>query len=83
MKEGPKNRHNNYIDLEKNTARVQMMSFHLAEYYFRSQRFPEAAALYEQANIDNLSNREICRYEISPGLFLFHPAAVCTGKAFI
>src|SRR5258706_8549904 len=24
-----------YIDLQKNTARIQMMNFHLAEYYYR------------------------------------------------
>ena len=48
-----------YIDVEKNEARVQMMNFHLAEYYFRSQRFGEAVAQYENAGIANLSNREI------------------------
>ncbi|MBC7947098.1 MAG: hypothetical protein H7Y42_04405, partial [Chitinophagaceae bacterium] len=32
-----------YIDVEKNTARVQMMSFHLGEYYFRKQDFSRAA----------------------------------------
>ena len=32
-----------YIDLEKNNARVQMMNFHLGEYYFRRQEFSEAA----------------------------------------
>src|SRR5579875_1234675 len=48
-----------YINLTKNNARVQMMSFQLAEFYFRHQRFSDAVALYEQANISNLSNREI------------------------
>src|SRR5688572_11542175 len=31
-----------YIDLEKNTARVQMMNYHLAEYYFARQNFTRA-----------------------------------------
>src|SRR5689334_15773090 len=48
-----------YIELEKNNARVQMMHFHLGEYYFRNQQFSEAVAEYQAANIDNLSNREI------------------------
>lgn len=48
-----------YIDVEKNTARVEMMNFHLGEYYFRQQKFGDAARQYEQANIENLSNREI------------------------
>src|SRR5215470_5202331 len=49
----------NYIDLEKNNARVQQMNFHLGEYYYREEKFPEAIERYEQANIANLSNREI------------------------
>ena len=48
-----------YITLEKNTARIQMMSFHLGEYYFRKQNFSGAATQYEQTNIANLSNKEI------------------------
>lgn len=48
-----------YIEIEKNTARVQMMNFHLGEYYFRTEKFAEAINQYEQANIANLSNREI------------------------
>ena len=37
-----------YIDLQKNTARTQMMSFHLAEFYFRQQQFTEAAVFLDQ-----------------------------------
>jgi TolA-binding protein len=48
-----------YIAVEKNTARVQMMSFHLGEFYFREQKFTEASNQFEQTNIANLSNREI------------------------
>jgi TolA-binding protein len=48
-----------FINLEDNSARVQMMSFHLAEYYFRQKDYGEATTLYESANISNLSNREI------------------------
>src|SRR5690606_15085412 len=28
-----------YIEVEKNVARVEMMSYHLGEYYFRQQKF--------------------------------------------
>ncbi len=48
-----------YIEVEKNTARVQMMSFHLGEFYFREQQFADASRQFEQTNITNLSNREI------------------------
>src|SRR5215831_279652 len=48
-----------FIALEDNTPRVQMMSFHLAEYYFRQQDYPQAMGLYEKVNVENLSNSEI------------------------
>jgi len=41
----------NYIDFEKNNARVQQLNFHLGEYYYRQQKFADAAQRYEQANI--------------------------------
>ena len=50
-----------YIELEKNNSRVQMMSYHLGEFYFRKQQFPVAADRYEQTNIVNLSNEEIAQ----------------------
>lgn len=60
-----------YINLTKNNARVQMMSFQLAEFYFRHQRFSDAVALYEQANISNLSNREIADMKFHQGYSYF------------
>ena len=48
-----------FIDLENNTPRIQMMSYHLAEYYYRKQDFPNAQTYYQSTNIANLSNREI------------------------
>ncbi|HEX7903584.1 MAG TPA: tetratricopeptide repeat protein [Chitinophagaceae bacterium] len=60
-----------YIDLEKNTARVQMMSFHLGEYYYRKQQFADAAQQYEQTNIVNLSNDEIAAMKFHQGYAYF------------
>ncbi len=60
-----------YIDIEKNTARTQMMSYHLGEYYFTQQKFAEAAAQYEQTNIANLSNREIADMKFHQGYSYF------------
>ena len=60
-----------YIDIQKNTARTQMMSFHLGEYYFRQQKFAEAALLYEQASLENLSNREIADMKFHQGYSYF------------
>ncbi len=48
-----------FIDLEHNTPRIEMLSFQLGEYYYRKQNFIDAMAYYDKAGINNLSNREI------------------------
>lgn len=60
-----------YIDVEKNDARVQMMNYHLAEFHFRNEQFADAATRYEQANIANLSNREIADMKFHQGYSYF------------
>lgn len=60
-----------FIDVTKNNSRVQMMNFHLAEYYFRQQRFSDAASLYENSNIANLNNREIADMKFHQGYSYF------------
>lgn len=60
-----------YIDLEKNTARVQMMNYHLGEYYFRHSDFKKAIDHYELSNIANLSNTEIATMKFHQGYSYF------------
>ncbi|HEX8279101.1 MAG TPA: tetratricopeptide repeat protein, partial [Segetibacter sp.] len=48
-----------FVELEHNAPRIQMMSYQLGEYYYRQQKFEDALTFYEKAGIDNLSNREI------------------------
>jgi len=60
-----------FIDLEDNSARVQMMSFNLAEYYYRKQDFPTAIDLYEKVSLDNLSNEEIADMKFHLGYSYF------------
>ena len=48
-----------FIELENNTPRIQMMRYHLGEYYFRQQDYANAQTHYEGTHIANLSNREI------------------------
>ncbi|MES1216261.1 MAG: tetratricopeptide repeat protein [Bacteroidota bacterium] len=60
-----------YIGVEKNTARVQQMNFHLGEYYFRKKDFEKAVQLYEQSNISNLSNAEIALMQFHQGYSYF------------
>lgn len=61
----------NYIANEKNNARAEQLSFHLGEYYFRQQKFSDAAQAYEQSNISNLSNREIADMQFHQGYSYF------------
>lgn len=61
-----------FIDVEKNTARVQMMSYHLGDFYFREQKFADAINQFEQTNIANLSNREIADMKFHLGYSYFN-----------
>ncbi|HTQ66683.1 MAG TPA: tetratricopeptide repeat protein [Puia sp.] len=60
-----------FIDLENNKARAQMMSYHLAEYYFRKQDYATATRLYEKTSIENLSNQEIADLKFHQGYSYF------------
>ena len=60
-----------FVDLEDNSARVQMMSYHLAEYHFRKQDYPKAIAAFENVNISNLSNDEIAVMKFHLGYSYF------------
>ncbi len=60
-----------FIDVEDNAARVQMMNFHLAEYYFRQENYALALQYYEQSNISNLSNKEIIDMKFNQGYAYF------------
>jgi len=48
-----------FIDLEHHTPRIEMMSYHLGEYYFQKRDFGNVIAYYDKAGIDNLTNSEI------------------------
>jgi tetratricopeptide (TPR) repeat protein len=48
-----------YIDVVSNEPRRQLMSYHLAKYYFTKEDFNNAINYYERAGLDNLSNEEI------------------------
>jgi len=61
-----------FIDVEDNVARVQMMNFHLAEFYFRKKDFDQAIAGYEKTSIDHLSNREIADMKFHQGYAYFN-----------
>lgn len=60
-----------FIDLEDNAARVEMMRFHLAEYYFRKKDFTQALSAYGDIPVDNLSNREVADMKFHQGYAYF------------
>ncbi|HXB94511.1 MAG TPA: tetratricopeptide repeat protein [Puia sp.] len=60
-----------YIEMENNAPRVGMISFHLGEYYFRMKDYTAALKLYGQADIANLSNREIADLKFHEGYCYF------------
>src|SRR5687768_11623226 len=61
-----------YIDLDDNAARVEMMSFHLAEYHFRQKDFPLALSYFETISTEHLSNREIADMKFQQGYAYFN-----------
>ena len=48
-----------FIDAANNEPRQQLMSFHLAQYYFTQNDFARAVVYYERAGYNNLSNEQI------------------------
>src|SRR5437764_8050606 len=60
-----------YITLEDNAARIDMLNFHLAEYYFRNKDYARALTTFEKVSPDNLSNREIADMKFHQGYSYF------------
>lgn len=48
-----------YIELEYNGPRAGMMSYYLAEYYFKQKNFTAANKYYDKATLENLTNAQI------------------------
>jgi TolA-binding protein len=61
-----------FIDIEDNTARVQMMAFHLGEYHFRQKDFYQALSNYDKTSLLHLSNREIADMKFHKGYSYFN-----------
>lgn len=61
-----------YIDWVNNTPRGQLMSYHVAKFYFDKDDFSRAISYYEQAGLDNLSNEEIADAKFEMGYCYFN-----------
>lgn len=69
--EGAVGKAEDFIALEDNEARVQMMAFHLGEYHFRQGNYSKAIDLYSQSKVDNLSNKEVADMKFHKGYGYF------------
>lgn len=60
-----------FIAVANNEPRQQIMSYHLAKYYFTRNDFENAVTYYERAGYDNLSNEEIAnaKFELAYSYF--------------
>ncbi|MFM7838276.1 MAG: tetratricopeptide repeat protein, partial [Chitinophagaceae bacterium] len=60
-----------FITIEDHAARVEQMSFHLGEYYFRRGDYTLALEHYGQTSVQHLSNREVADYKFHQGYAYF------------
>jgi TolA-binding protein len=60
-----------FINLEHNAPRIEMMCYQLGEYYYKHKDFSDAISYCEKANVANLSNTEIAtvRFHEAYGYF--------------
>ncbi|HEY5392930.1 MAG TPA: tetratricopeptide repeat protein [Hanamia sp.] len=60
-----------FISAANNEPRQQLMSFHLAQYFFTREDYAHAVVYYERAGYNNLSNEEIAdaKFELAYSYF--------------
>lgn len=61
-----------YINSVSNEPRRQLMSFHLAHYYFLKDEYERAVLYFDKAAYDNLSNEQIADAKFEKGYALFN-----------
>ncbi len=71
-----------FITLEHNAPRIEMMCYHLGEYYYRQANFSEAVNYYEKCNTANLSNTEIANMKFHQGYSYFTMQRFDDAKPF-
>lgn len=60
-----------FIYLEHHAPRIEMLSYHLAEYYYRKKNFSEAVTYYQMANVENLEVTEVATLKFHEGYCYF------------
>lgn len=61
-----------YVDVVANEPRRQLMSYHLAKYYFLQDDFSNAINYYERTGLDNISNEEIAEVKFEKAYCYFN-----------
>ncbi|ULQ57992.1 tetratricopeptide repeat protein [Flavihumibacter rivuli] len=61
-----------FIDLDDNQSRVELMSYHLGEYYFRQKDYYKALTFYEKTTVEHLSNKEVESLKFHQGYCYFN-----------
>ena len=61
-----------YISVVNNEPRRQLLSYHLAKYYFTKEDFSNALQYYERAGIDNLDNTTLATAKFEQGYCYFN-----------
>ncbi|MBZ5855726.1 tetratricopeptide repeat protein [Flavihumibacter profundi] len=61
-----------YVDLNDNESRVELMSYHLGEYYFRQKKYYQASTYYEKTSVAHLNNAEVASLKFHQGYCYFN-----------
>ena len=72
-----------YIRSVSNEPRRQLMSFHLAHYYFLRNDFENAVSYFDMAGYENLSNEQIADAKFEKAYSLFNLKQICRCQAVI
>jgi len=69
-----------YIHVVNNEPRRQLLSYHLAKFYFLKEDFNNAINYYERAGLENLSNAEIADAKFEKAYSYFNLKQFATAK---
>lgn len=61
-----------YVEIEENVSRVELMSFQLGEYYYRQKDFYQAVNFYEKTSLTNLENSQVATLKFHQGYSYFN-----------
>nr|WP_214460488.1 tetratricopeptide repeat protein [Flavihumibacter fluvii] len=72
-----------FVDFDDNESRVQLMSFHLGEYYFRQKDYYRANSYYEKTTVEHLSNTEVASLKFHQGYSYFNLQRFAEAKPLL